>query len=84
MPVRNDDFVRSGKRYIGRRKVALRYDVDVRTTRRWQATGLLPDPDFHVGEIGFWSERRLDEFDAARPKKAASRGRLSKATHTEI
>jgi len=62
------------KRYLGKAKVALRYnDVSKRTIDRRVEAGDLPPPAFYQGRFPLWDEAALDAHDEARSKDVASR-----------
>ena len=55
----------TGRKYIGKRGVAERYDVTTRTITRWIEAGVLPPPDLRIRDRGYWDEAGLDRHDRA-------------------
>jgi hypothetical protein len=48
-----------------------RYDCCEKTIDRRRKAGLIPEPDFYVGPIPYWTDETLDKAD----KEAAKRSR---------
>lgn len=62
-------------KYLRRRSVAERYDIDERTVERMRKDGRLPQPHYR-GRFPLWSLEELEAFDraavvASRPPKTA-------------
>jgi hypothetical protein len=48
------------KRYLRKRALADRYDVDIRTVERMWHDGRIPPPDIWNGRFPMWSEETLE------------------------
>jgi hypothetical protein len=57
-----------GKRYLSNPSLARRYDVDVRTIKRWQGDPELgfPAPDLEINGRDYTSENRVEDFEERR------------------
>ena len=53
----------TGKRWLRKKAVALRYDCHERTIDAMAADGRLPEPYYHGTRIPRWDEDELDEAD---------------------
>ena len=53
----------TGKRWLRKKAVALRYDCHERTIDAMAADGRLPEPYYHGKRIPRWDEDELDEAD---------------------
>ena len=59
--------------FYGKKAMARRYDASERTIDRASRDGRLPPPDFYLGRLPRWGERKLDAHD-----REAARKRLAK------
>jgi hypothetical protein len=74
----------SGRKFIGTRAVAARYNVTTRSIERWMIVRAFPEPHCRIRGRRYWDEAELDKLDrsrvvehaaAAKAKAAAAPGR---------
>jgi hypothetical protein len=53
----------SNRKFVGKRAVAVRYDVVTRTIDRWVKAKVLPPPDLTINHRPYWNEAKLDQHD---------------------
>lgn len=53
------------KKYLRKRAVAERYNIDPRSVERLVADGRLPAPEYPVGRFPLWDEELLNQTDKA-------------------
>jgi hypothetical protein len=67
------------RRALDRRGVGRRYGgKHPRTIKRWKDRGVIPPPDFIIGDRDYWYEDTLDEADRQRTIEAAAKNKPAK------
>jgi hypothetical protein len=51
------------RKYLGKPRLAIRYDITVRTVDRWIKAKILPNPDLQIRGRSYWDEVALDRHD---------------------
>ena len=62
----------TGRKFISKRAVAVRYGIVPRTVDRWTKAGFLPPSDMVVNHRHYWDEEGLEQHDRERTKHAAT------------
>jgi hypothetical protein len=60
------------KRFLRKKEVALRYNVDPRTVERMVADGRIPPPDIMNGRFPGWSDETLEQAERTSLVRARS------------
>jgi hypothetical protein len=66
-----DEEQKKRKRYLRKLGLRERYgNICEKTVDRYRRKGRIPEPDFYINQIPFWSEDRLDEADLKAMKES--------------
>jgi hypothetical protein len=67
----------AGRKYLGKPRLSIRYDITTRTVDRWVKAKVLPPPDLVVNNRPYWDEERLDRHDRRMVAEHAAAGKQS-------